>query len=229
MKKHVLIIGVLALLSFSCSTEDVAKSQESNLSLKEPSSMNKILSSAEFKDYLNTTYLQKNTQNKTSSKGNNNGLMILSDGFNVSFAAIIDWSSFIAISGEGTIEKLPNGKAKFSVHTNSPDAFYLDFSTWSQLSSGCVDSPLGSLNYNYISEYDTDSYEHWLTGELITIYFPTGENSSTESGNGHCRVSDATMVYNDDFTEIIDCGEATFYKTIKLTGNGKKGFTLSLK
>ena len=32
MKKHVLIIGVLALLSFSCSTEDVAKSQESNLS-----------------------------------------------------------------------------------------------------------------------------------------------------------------------------------------------------
>ncbi|MFH6768704.1 hypothetical protein V8G56_08155 [Gaetbulibacter aquiaggeris] len=233
MKKQVLIILGLALLSFSCSTEEVIKSQESITSLEAQvslsSSMSKLLKNDKFKDYLNNKNSQLNLKNATTVKAGNQGLMILSDGYNVGFGAIAsDFSSFMVIGGTGTIEKLPNGKAKFSVHTNSPDAFTLDFSTWSGLSSDCVDAPRGSFNYSFISEYIVEVWEP-EPGLIFTFYTPTGESSSATSANGHCRVSDAEAIIDWDTFEQIGCSEATIYKTISIKGNATKGFKISLE
>ena len=229
MKKQVLIIGVLALFMFSCSNEEATNFEESNLKLEKKSSassLNKLLKSEKFKDYL----LTKSKQNIDLSKGNgseSNGLMILSDGYNVGFGGFSpDWTSIMLIGGTGTIEKMPNGKAKFSVHTNSPDAFFLDFYTWSGVQSDCVDSPRGSFNYNFISEYTVEVWD-W-DGTIFTFYTPTGENSSASSGNGHCKVSDALPIYDWDTFEQIGCSDATIYKTIKIKGNEGKGFSISL-
>lgn len=226
MKKLLSIIGIVALISFGCSNEEATEFPESNLKLQKQSEMMKFLKSDSFKEYLQT----KSKQNLSLYKanGNENGLMILSDGYNLSFAAFApDWTSFIYIGGTGTIEKMPNGKAKFSVHTNSPDAGSIDFGTWSGVSSDCVDSPRGSFNYNFISEYTVEVWD-W-DGTIFTFYTPTGENSSATSANGHCKVSDAEAIYDWDTFEKLGCTDATIYKTIRIKGNDQKGFKIILE
>jgi hypothetical protein len=226
MKKLLSIIGIVALISFGCSNEDATNFEEANLKLEKKSSassLNKLLKSEKFKDYL----LTKSKQNNDQSKANGNGLMILSDGYNVGFGGFSpDWTSIMLIGGTGTIEKMPNGRAKFSVHTNSPDAFFLDFYTWSGVQSDCVDSPRGSFNYNFISEYTVEVWD-W-DGTIFTFYTPTGENSSASSGNGHCKVSDALPIYDWDTFEQIGCSDATDTKTIRLKGNAQKGYSISM-
>ena len=225
MKKLLSIIGIVALISFSCSNEDATQFPEANLKLEKPSEMMKFLKSDSFKEYLQT----KGKQNMSLSKanGNENGLMILSDAYNVGFGAIgPGFSSMIFIGGTGTIEKMPNGRAKFSAHTNSPDAFFIDFNSGESVSSDCMDSPRGSFNYNFISEYIVDIWD-W-DGTIFTFYTPTGENSSASSGNGHCNVSDAQPIYDWDTFEQLGCSDATVSKTISLKGNDRKGYTISM-
>jgi hypothetical protein len=131
------------------------------------------------------------------------------------------------IGGTGTIEKMPNGRAKFSVHTNSPDAFFLDFYTWSGVQSDCVDSPRGSFNFSVICDYTIEVYD-FGDGQIYTFYYMTDQNSTATSGNGHCKVSDALPIYDEETWEVLGCSEATIYNTIKIKGNNQKGFSVSL-
>lgn len=236
MKKHILIISILTLMSYSCSNED-APIDAANLSLEKQdlltTSMSKLVKSKEFKVYLNEKFPQTNAQNKTSGNGDNHGIIILVDDIGIIFAAFNPaTSSLTFIGGQGKIEKMPNGKAKFSVHTNNPEASVIDFTTFESISSECIDGKRGVFNYNFTSEYFVDVFEP-IPGLVFTSYIPTGENSSAESAGGHCKISDAQPIYNDDFTEVIGCSEATQFKTVILKGNrnanGEGGFSISVE
>jgi len=225
MKKQVLIIGVLALFMFSCSNEEATNFEESNLKFEKKSEMTKFLKSEEFKNYLSTKNKQSNDLSKIAGNNSDNGKMILQSPWGIAFGAInFQTWEMVFIGGDGKIEKLPNGRAKFSVHTNNPWAFH---SSDISLSSDCVDGPLGTFNYSLISEYTVEVID-FGGGFVFTFYTPTGENSSAESGNGHCKVSDAQPIYDYETWEMLGCSEATIYKTIKIKGNEGKGFSISL-
>ncbi|HMC01621.1 MAG TPA: hypothetical protein VKN14_11355 [Flavobacteriaceae bacterium] len=237
MKKQVFIIAVLALFSFSCSTEDTTEIIDSKSTLEKQasltSSMDKLLSSDEFRDYLNVKFPQTNAQYRTSGNGDNHGLMILNDGYNLAFTSFDSATSTLTfIGGSGSVVKMPNGKAKFSVHTNNPEAAVTDFTTFESISSDCIDGQRGVFNYNFISEYIVEVFEP-IPGLVFTTYLATGENSSAQSGGGHCKISDAQPIYNDDFSEIIGCSDATLFKTVSLKANwnakGEGGFSISVE
>lgn len=235
MKKQVLFIAVLAILAFNCSTEEAPKIDDQNLILEKESSltsnMSILLKSEEFRNYFQSkNALQKSAQGKT----NNTGLMLIKDGYDLA-VSLLDFSTFNVtyIGGQGKIEELPNGKAKFSIHTNNPSAGVFNlFSPDGEMGSDCIEGRNGVFNFSYISEYIVDIFEP-VPGLVFISYIPTGENASAEVSNGHCKISDALPVYNEDYTEIIDCGEATMYKTVKaktvFTPDGEnKQFTISV-
>lgn len=237
MKKQVFIVAVLALFSFSCSTEDSTDIIDNNVSLEKETSLSKsvniLYESKEFKSYLNEKFVQKNAQRNVQSKSSNNehGIMILESNYNLGFGGFDPATgTFVVIGGLGKIEKMPNGKAKFSVHTNNPEAGYFgpDFN----FSSDCIDGKRGVLNFNFVSEYIVNVFEP-IPGLVFTSYIPTGENSSAESGNGHCKISDAQPLFDENF-EFIGCSDMTEIKTMKVTGNRNangegKGFSITVE
>lgn len=211
MKNSILIIA-LALFTFSCNTEELSEPIEQNITLENTRNLSeniKILqSSSEFREFIASGDLERNT---------GNGIMLLDDGFNLSYAANTGESLYI-IGGTGSIEAMPNGRARFSIHTNNPSAAVIDLATFSTTySSDCVEGPLGTFNYNFISEYEVVVFEP-IPGLVFTFYMPTGENASNESANGHCKVSNAQAMYDENF-EFIGCTEATEYKTMRLSQN----------
>lgn len=225
MKKQVLIIGILALFMFSCSNEEATNFEESNLKFERKSEMTKFLKSEEFKNYLSTKNKQSNDLSKIAGNNSDNGKMILQSPWGIAFGAVSFSPTFqmTFIGGDGAIEELPNGRAKFSVHTNNPWAFH---SSDTSLSSDCVDGSLGTFNYSLISEYTVEVID-FGGGFVFTFYNPTGDGTAT-SGNGHCKVSDAQPIYDYETWEILGCTEATIYKTISIKGNAQRGFSLSL-
>lgn len=225
MKKQVLIIGVLALFMFSCSNEEATNFEEANLKFEKQSEMTKFLKSEEFKDYLSTKKKESNDLSKIAANSSDNGKMILQSPWDLSFASFnFQTGEFILIGGNGKIEKLPNGRAKFSVHTNNPSAFH---SSEIFLSNDCIDGPSGTFNFNVICDYTVEVYDFGEWG-IFTFYSMTDENSSATSGNGHCKVSDAEAIYDWDTFEKLGCTDATIYKTIKVKGNEGKGFSILL-
>ncbi|WP_191859384.1 CBM20 domain-containing protein [Hanstruepera ponticola] len=211
MKNSILIIA-MALFTFSCNTEELSEPIEQNITLENTRNLSeniKILqSSSEFREFIASGDLERNT---------GNGIMLLDDGFNLSYAANTGESLYI-IGGTGSIEAMPNGRARFSIHTNNPSAAVIDLATFSTTySSDCVEGPLGTFNYNFISEYEVVVFEP-IPGLVFTLYMPTGENASNESANGHCKVSNAQAMYDENF-EFIGCTEATEYKTMRLSQN----------
>jgi len=226
MKKLLSIIGIVALISFSCSNEET--SNDLNASSDKSSEMIMFLKSDQFKDYLSSKNKQSNGQSKIAGKNGNNGLMVLASQWGIGLASFnFETGVFTGIGGDdGSIVKLPNDRAKFSVHTNNPWAFYS--SDTSYLNSDCIDGQRGTFNFNVICDYTVEVYDFGEWG-VFTFYNITDENSSATSMNGHCKVSDAEPIIDWDTFEQIGCGEATIYKTIRVKGNDLKGFSLSLE
>ena len=235
MKKQVLFIAVIATLAFNCSTEEAPKLNDQNISLEKQSSLvlniSKLIESKEFKSYVQNDGVQ---QKSAQGNGHNTGLMILHDGYDLA-VSLLDFSTFdiTFIGGIGKIEELPNGKAKFSIHTTNPSAGVFNlFSDEGRWGSDCVEGKKGIFNFSFISEYIVDRFEP-VPGLVFISYIPTGENSSAEVSNGHCKISDAVPTYNESQTELLECGETTMYKTVKArtvyTANGEnKTFTLTV-
>ena len=220
--KNSLVIIVLALFTFSCSTEEVSEPIDQNVNLERNTSLSESIeilkSSSEFREFITSRQYQRN---------NDNGIMLLTDGYNLSFAANTGESLYI-IGGMGSIEAMPNGRARFSIHTNNPSAAILDLATFSTTySSDCLEGSLGTFNYNYISEYVVEVFEP-IPGLVFTTYIPTGVNASRESVNGHCEISDAQTMFDENF-EFIGCTDATEYKTMRIRPNGNVGAIITLE
>lgn len=218
MKHSILSMAIIALLALSCNKEEVVTEQNADF-LKDRSfteAITKLAANEDFRNFMSSRNHQRNS--------GDHGVMLLSDGFNLGYTAFIDGKLHV-IGGQGSIHAMPNGRARFSIHTNNPFAFVLDFSTFSvPYSSDCVDGPLGTFNYNLISEYETFVFEP-LPGLIFTFYEPTFVNASAETANGHCRVSDAQALYDETTFEFIDCSEATEFKTMRL----KQGRSVTLE
>jgi hypothetical protein len=225
MKKLLSIIGVVALISFSCSNED-APIDLTNLSQENQAKMIMFLKSNQFKDYISTKNKQSNDQSKIAGKQGNNGIMVLVSPYGFGISSFNPQTgNFKYIGGDaGSIEKLPNDRAKFSVHTNNPSAF----DSSENLSSSCVDGPLGTFNFSVICDYTVEVYDFGEWG-VFTFYNMTDENSSATSINGHCKISDAQEMIDWDTYESLGCTEATVYKTMRVKGNDLKGFRLSVE
>ena len=212
MKNSIFTMAFIALFAVSCDKEEAAEVQVQNATAEKKSSfaetVSRLAADEEFRDFISSENYQRNN--------GSNGLMVI-DSWNLGYTSFNNGILTI-ISGEGTIQALPNGRARFSIHTNNPSGAVIDFSNFSTLySSDCVTGPLGTFNYNYISEYEVFTF-----GEapfIFTFYFPTGVNASAQTANGHCNVNNSTPTYNDDW-EIIGCGVATENKTIQLQQNG---------
>ncbi|WP_053972414.1 hypothetical protein [Mangrovimonas sp. ST2L15] len=206
MKNSILLLFVLSVITFSCSDEGVNDSIEQDLNLGKSNYMveltNRLSESQEFKEIIADRQLQK--------KGEGNGLGLLSDGYSLTYFAITE-EELIFIGGLGTIQQMPNGKAKFSIHTTDPSGAILSIATFmSTHTSTCVDGPQGTFNYNLISEYE----ELELFPGYI-LYLPTGVNASAESANGHCNVNNAVPIYDETYT-WVGCTDPTDSKVISL-------------
>lgn len=221
MKNSILIMA-LALLTFSCNTEEIAEPIEQNLTLENSrnsiESIELLLSNQEFREFINSRQNQRNS---------GNGVMLLDDGFGLFFVADDGVNQYF-LGGVGEIEALPNNRARFSIHTNSPFAFVSDLATFNLLySSSCLEGNLGRINYNYISEYETIVFEP-IPGVIFTFYQPTGVNASRQVVNGHCDMSDAQEIYDENF-ELVGCTEATEYRTLRIRPNGNEGSIITLE
>lgn len=214
MKNSILLLFVVSLLAFSCSNEAVDNVEDQNLELSNSSRMadlsQKLFEIPEIRDLFSTNAMQRNN--------GENGVMILQDQWGIFYGAMNNNMLYL-IGGDGSIDLLPNGRARFRVHTNNPSAAVLDFSTFSTTySSDCIEGPLGAFNYNYISEYIVEVFEP-IPGLVFTFYTPTGENASNETRNGHCNVSNAQAMFDENF-EFIGCTDATDYKVMRLGPSG---------
>lgn len=210
--KNLVLIFTLALFTISCSTEEVSEPIEQNVNLEKNTnlteSLNIIQSDSQIMEFINSSQTHRN---------NGNGVMLLDDGFNLSYLANTG-DYFYIIGGAGSIEAMPDGRARFSIHTNSPSAAVISLPFFeTTYSSDCIEGPLGAFNYNYISEYEEVVFEP-IPGMVFTFYVPTGENASNETVNGHCNMSDAQAMFDENF-EFTGCTEATEYKTMRIRPN----------
>jgi len=210
--KNLVLIMTIALFAFSCTSEEISEPIEQNVTLENSRSLSETLeilqSSPEFREFITSRQFQRNS---------GNGVMILNDGYNLSYAASTDESLYL-IGGEGSIEAMPNGRARFSIHTNNPSASILSLATFETVySSDCLEGSLGTFNYNYISEYIVEEFEP-VPGLVFTFYTPTGENASNQTVNGHCTISDAQPMFDENF-EFTGCTEASDYKVMRIRPN----------
>lgn len=217
MKKSILLLFVVSIFTLSCSNEAVDNFDNQSLELNKSGQMadlvQKLSTSQEFRNMVSSQNMHRN------SNGEGNGVMILQSQWGIFYGALMDNSLYLIGGSGGSIDHMPNGRARFRVHTNNPSAAVLDFSTFSTTySSDCIEGPLGSFNYNYISEYIVEVFEP-IPGVVFTFYTPTGENASAESRSGHCNVSDAQPILDENF-EIIGCTDATDFKVMRLGPSG---------
>lgn len=220
MKNSIVIMALIGLIIFSCDKDEVADMTDQSTSIEKDTHLTDALS----KLVLNEDF--RNILTRRYRSNGDHGVMLLDDGFNLSYAAF-DGENIYFIGGEGTIQAMPNGRAKFSVHTNEPSAAVLNLSTFTTTySSDCINGPLGTFNYNYISEYETMVFEP-IPGLIFTFYMPTGVRASAEVANGHCTISDAQPSFSD-FGEFLGCSDASEYKTMRLTPDGDGGSTISM-
>lgn len=209
MKKSILLLFVVAIFTFSCSDETVNVDNQ-NLELNDSGRMadltKKLSENQEIRDLFSSNQMHRNN--------GENGVMILQDQWGIFYGASENGLLYL-IGGDGSIDLLPNGKARFKVHTNSPSAAVIDLSTFMTIySSDCVEDPLGAFNYNYISEFEEIEI---FPG--FSFFSPTGENASAETANGHCNVSDAQAMFDENF-EFTGCTDATEYKVLVLGPSG---------
>lgn len=210
--KNLVLIFTLALFALSCSTEEVSEPIDQNVNLNRNSSLaesiNIIQNNSDIMEFINSNQFQRN---------DGNGVMILDDGYNLFYFANTGDNLYL-MGGAGSIEALPNGRARFSIHTNSPSAVVISLPFFeTAYSSDCVEGPLGTFNYNYISEYEEVVFEP-IPGLIFTFYVPTGEHASNETRNGHCNMSNAQAMYDENF-EFTGCTEATDYKVMRISPN----------
>ena len=210
--KNLVLIMTIALFAFSCSSEEISGPIEQNVTLENSRNLSEkieiLQSNPEFREFINSRQHQRS---------NGNGIMLLQDGFDLSYAASTGESLYF-IGGLGSVEAMPNGRARFSIHTNTPSAAILSLATFETThSSDCIEGPLGTFNYNFISEYVVEVFEP-IPGLVFTFYIPTGENASNETANGHCSISDAQPMFDENF-EFTGCTEATEYKIMRISPN----------
>lgn len=217
MKNSILSMAIIALMAFGCSNESITESRDQNLTIKNKSGFTEnIIKGLEADEAFRNFFISNSNINQR--KNGENGVMLLTDGYNLGYGAS-DGNNLFIISGTGSIEALPNGRAKFSVHTNNASAAVIDLATFSTLfSSDCIDGPTGTFNYNLISEYEVVIFEP-IPGLIFTFYSPTYVNASAEVANGHCNMSDAQPIFDNNF-EMVGCSDATEYKTIRLNRSG---------
>ena len=72
----------------------------------------------------------------------------------------------------------------------------------------CIENARGTLNTSVTGTYET------LVLPFGTIYF-IDQASTANIFTGHCEVSDAQPIFDENF-EIVDCTEATDYKTVRI-------------
>ncbi|HEY5689184.1 MAG TPA: hypothetical protein VIS27_12845 [Yeosuana sp.] len=244
MKKQVVIILGLALLSFSCSTEEVAKSQERNLKLEKDTSlsivMKQLLLNVEFQNKLNKT-LKVNEFSKGQDNGNGVIFVETRNGSNYAFATPegIFWLS--SSNTEDQIKLMPDGTAKFSTKSKNPSASFTDWNWNTIYSNDCIENKTGTFTVNLraayfsftIDIYDPVTWEP--TGETATIYFADLGNPPYDSAfviqGSNIKINNS--LYTDPDTWESSCNDATeeydfFIKNIT-SKSGQNNFSIELR
>lgn len=246
MKKLLLIIGVVALISFSCSNEDATQFPESNLKLEKDGSssivLKQLLSNVEFQNKLNKI-LKVNELSKGQDNGNGVLFVETRFGSNYAFATPegIYWLS--SSNAEDQIKLMPNGTAKFSTKSNNPSASFTDWNWNTVYSNDCIENKTGTFTVNLrasyfsftIDIYDPITWEP--TGETATLYYAdlgnTPYNSAFVINGSNIKINNATMSYdfetweswcNDDATEA----HSLFLKQV-ISRTGHTNFSIELR
>lgn len=204
MKKNIFTIALLAVFTLGCSKETIDEPQltgEVKTSLLE--TVAKLQNNKEFLNFMSERATMKQNDG-------GNGLIILTDEFNMGVAQFNpETISFAVLGGQGTIQQMRNGKAKFSIHSKDPVAAVFSFLSFQDVyTSNCIEGKNGVMNYNLISEY-----EEFSPFPGLVFYFPTFEGNSAEIANGHAQMG--VPIY-DDFGEIVDCADESQNKTMRL-------------
>jgi len=222
MKKLLSIIGIVALISFSCSNEEATNFEESNLKLQKDGSsivMKQLLSNVEFQNKLNKVLKVNELAKGQDDKG---GAIFVESRFGSSYGFAtpegIYWLS--SSNTEDQIKLMPDGTAKFSTKSNNPSASLTDWNWNTIYSNDCIENKTGTFIANLrasyfsftIDIYDPVTWEP--TGEVVTIYFAdlgnTPYNSAYVIQGSNIKINNATMSYdyetweswcNDDATE----------------------------
>jgi len=219
MKKLVLIMSVMALFLFNCSSEDSATIDIQNVSDTQDvftEQVNEIISNVEFQDMMTTQMHQRD-----GNEGN--GVFVIQNPFSFIMGQMVDGKIlFIGSFEDQYIAFMPNGTARFFAHSNNPLGAVVNLATFStDYSNDCYDDPTGHFNSNVIGTYTE------VVFPFGTVYF-MDELQSASVMNGHTEVSDAQPIYNDIF-EQIGCTDATEYKTLRVRPDGDGGSTITLR
>ena len=216
MKKTIFILSIFTLFMMGCSDETVENIDNQNLELNRESAasdlMKEVINSPEFNEMFNSS-------SSLARNNGDNGIMVIENGFTIIFGIQEGTNVYFlgANASDDYIAFMPNGTARFYVHSSRPTAFVLDLSTFStSYSNTCLEGRTGQFNASVRGTYEVSEFP------FGTVYF-IDELSSADVMVGHSRVSDAQAIYDEDFN-FTGCTDATDYKTLRLrwiTGNGQ--------
>ena len=228
MKKHVLIMSIMTLIVFGCSTKESEDILETNLELSSTKMLQNLVDNEDFRAYFNPKSNRSSTANLKSNGNNGNGVMFIEDGQGGFWLIGIrddngtpddesdDFTGKLLLLGgnSGDIQVLPNGKAKAHSSSNNVFCGVIDLTDFSSLSNDCYDVK-GHFNLK-------------ITGTLVEIEDPWGtfyfinEDSLFLHAN-NITVSNETVTYDEETGEPLYCnGDATVEKSVSvnLTGDG---------
>lgn len=211
MKKHVLLMSIMALFIFSCDSAESELQTPKDISLTS--------------QFLQNTNLVDNgiMSRKANSKNeNSNGVIVVEGGG--AFSNFIGFFAFpylvfvYDLNEDGSPEPMVDvkifndDKAQFTANINRPIVEISNLITGEIVYSNiCDDKKIGHLQVNWIASYDV------LDFGFGPMYFANPEGATTTNNlQLSAKVNDSFVLTNPETGEG-DCNEATSTRNIKLT------------
>lgn len=210
MKKHVLLVSMMALFIFCCDSAETELQTPKDISLTS--------------QFLQSTKLVDNgiMSRKANSKNeNNNGVIVVEGGG--AFSNFIGFITFpyIVVAYDLNVDGSPEpmvdvkifneDKAQFTANINGPSVEISNLITGEIVYSNiCDEKKIGHLQVNWIASYDV------LDFGFGPIYFAnSGDATTTNNLQLSAKVNDSFVLTNPE-TGDGDCNGATSTRNIKL-------------
>jgi len=220
MKNKFLIMSIMTLIFFGCTTSEI------ETQIEDTANLSVILSNKEFQNAVSNKLDVKigNDKFTSTSRGQNkgNGVVVVQSVFQTIYFFFTDQGPIIfgADNGPDSVKILPTGLAQFSTKSSSPICAVLDSGFNTIYSNDCLERRTGHLNVNVITAVDIVEFP------FGTGYFPKIEVD--ENGNPifydktanifkatNVKVNDQQVILDENF-EPIGCTEATVEHFVSL-------------
>ncbi|MFC4721328.1 hypothetical protein ACFO5O_03260 [Geojedonia litorea] len=221
MKKHVMLMSLMALFFFGCSTSETESIQEPNLSFSHSKVVTDLITNSDFTSYLKTKSKESKFYNSRSSNSNGNGVVFVEGGGAFSnFVGIVAFPYLVLVYDLNDVDfpeplidvkVFDENRAQFTANVKRPGVEISNLFTGDIMYSNiCDDKKIGHLQINVIAPYDV------LDFGFGPMYFPNGPEAMTSNNlQLSARVNDSFVLTNPETGEG-ECYDANNTKNIKL-------------